>query len=79
MIRRILAPARAFAVLFVILAGWSSRSVQAQIVTDLAVMDITPDGFLLKERAPGISVEEIKKATAGKLIVEGDVPEMKID
>ena len=42
-------------------------------------MDVTPQGFKLVERAPGVSVEEIKKATAGKLIVEGDIPEMKID
>ena len=47
-----------------------------RIVTELAVLDVTPQGFKLIERAPGISVEEIKKATAGKLIVEGDVPEM---
>ncbi len=51
-----------------------------RIVTELAVLDVLPDGgFKLIERAPGISVEEIKKATAGKLIVEGNVPEMKID
>src|SRR4029078_6478212 len=50
-----------------------------RIVTELAVLDVTPDGFKLLERAPGISVEEIKKATAGKLIIEGDIPEMKID
>ena len=49
-----------------------------RIVTELAVLDVTPQGFKLIERAPGISVEEIKKATAGKLIVEGDVPEMKL-
>ncbi|HKR03673.1 MAG TPA: CoA transferase subunit B [Bacteroidia bacterium] len=50
-----------------------------RIVTELAVLDVTPQGFKLLERAPGISVEEIKKATAGKLIIEGDIPEMKID
>lgn len=49
-----------------------------KIVTDLAVLDVTPDGFRLIERAPGVSVEEIKSKTAGKLIVEGDIPEMKI-
>ncbi|HND72598.1 MAG TPA: CoA transferase subunit B, partial [Bacteroidia bacterium] len=43
-----------------------------RIVTELAVLDVTPQGFKLLERAPGVSVEEIKKATAGKLIVEGD-------
>ena len=49
-----------------------------KIVTDLAVLDITPDGFLLKERAPGISVEEIRTKTWGRLMVNDDVPEMKI-
>lgn len=47
-----------------------------KIVTDIAVLDVTPDGFKLIERAPGISVEEIVAKTAGKLIVEGEVPEM---
>lgn len=50
-----------------------------KIVTELAVLDVTPQGFRLLERAPGVSVEDIKKATLGKLIVEGDIPEMKID
>jgi len=51
-----------------------------KIVTELAVLDVLPGGgFKLLERAPGISVEEIKKATAGKLVVEGDIPEMKLD
>ena len=49
-----------------------------KIVTDIAVLDITPEGFKLLERAPGITVEEIKSKTAGKLIVEGEIPEMKI-
>lgn len=49
-----------------------------KIVTELAVLDVTPDGFKLLERAPGISIEEIKNATAGKLIIEGDIPEMII-
>jgi len=47
-----------------------------KIVSDLAVLDITPDGFKLLERAPGVSVEEIRSKTAGKLVVEGEVPEM---
>jgi 3-oxoacid CoA-transferase subunit B len=47
-----------------------------KIVTELAVLDVTPDGFVLLERAPGVSVEEIKNKTAGKLIVEGNIPEM---
>ncbi len=49
-----------------------------KIVTDLAVLEVTKDGFKLLERAPGVTVEEIIKSTEGKLIVEGEVPEMKI-
>jgi len=49
-----------------------------RVVTNLAVLDITPDGFKLIERAPGVSVEEIKNATAGRLVVEGEIPEMLI-
>ncbi|MFH2141353.1 MAG: CoA transferase subunit B [Bacteroidota bacterium] len=49
-----------------------------RIVTDLAVVDVTPNGFKLIERAPGVSVEEIVAATEGKLIVEGEIPEMKV-
>jgi 3-oxoacid CoA-transferase subunit B len=50
-----------------------------KIVSDLAVLDVLPEGgFKLLERAPGVSVEEIKKATEGKLIIEGEIPEMKI-
>jgi 3-oxoacid CoA-transferase subunit B len=47
-----------------------------KIVTELAVLEVTPNGFKLLERAPGVTVEEIKNKTAGKLIVEGDIPEM---
>jgi 3-oxoacid CoA-transferase subunit B len=47
-----------------------------KIVTDLAVVDITENGFKLLERAPGISTEEIRSKTEGKLIVEGEIPEM---
>jgi 3-oxoacid CoA-transferase subunit B len=49
-----------------------------RVVTDLAVLDITPDGFKLIERAPGVSVEEIKNATEGRLVIEGDIPEMRL-
>ncbi len=49
-----------------------------KVVTNLAVLDITPEGFKLRERAPGVSVEEIKNATAGRLVVDGDIPEMKL-
>ena len=47
-----------------------------KIVTDLAVVDITENGFKLLERAPGISTDEIRSKTEGKLIVDGDIPEM---
>ncbi|GAB4092611.1 sugar phosphate isomerase family [Flaviaesturariibacter terrae] len=49
-----------------------------KVVTELAVLDVTPDGFRLLERAPGVSVEEIRSKTAGKLLIEGDIPEMKL-
>jgi 3-oxoacid CoA-transferase len=50
-----------------------------KIVTELAVLEVMPEGgFKLLERAPGVSVETIKAATAGKLIVNGDVPEMQL-
>lgn len=50
-----------------------------RIVSDLAVIDVVPGkGFKLIERAPGITVEEIRQKTAGRLIIEGEIPEMKI-
>ncbi|HEV7620560.1 MAG TPA: 3-oxoacid CoA-transferase subunit B [Flavisolibacter sp.] len=49
-----------------------------KIVTELAVLEITPNGFKLLERAPGVSVEEIKLKTAGKLHVEGEIPEIQV-
>lgn len=49
-----------------------------KIVTNLAVLEVTDEGFKLLERAPGVSVEDIQAATEGNLIVEGDIPEMKI-
>lgn len=49
-----------------------------KIVTNLAVLEVTDAGFLLLERAPGVSVEEIQNATAGRLVVEGTVPEMQL-
>jgi len=48
-----------------------------KIVTDLAVLEIDATGFKLLERAPGVSIEEIKSKTSGKLTVDGDIPEMK--
>jgi len=51
-----------------------------KVVTDMAVLDILPEGgFVLLERAPGVSVEDIKKATAGTLIINGEIPEMQIN
>ncbi|NCW12391.1 MAG: CoA transferase subunit B [Chitinophagia bacterium] len=51
-----------------------------KIVTELAVISILPQGgFKLLERAPGVSVDTIKKATLGKLIIDGDIPEMAFD
>ena len=58
----------------------TGRRCVKKIVTELAVLDVLPEGgFQLLERAPGISVEEIVRSTAGKLIVEGEIPEMKLD
>ena len=48
-----------------------------KVVTELAVIEITDKGFKLLERAPGISVEDIVKATEAELIIEGEIPEMK--
>lgn len=47
-----------------------------KVVSDLGVFDITAEGFVLLERAPGVSVEEIIAKTAGRLVVNGDIPEM---
>ena len=49
-----------------------------KIVTNLAVLEVTEQGFLLLERAPGVSVEEIRSATKGRLVVPGEVPEMPV-
>ncbi|MBX3165334.1 MAG: CoA transferase subunit B [Bacteroidetes bacterium] len=50
-----------------------------KIVTELGVYDVLPTGgFKLLERAPGVSIEDIKKATAGKLVIEGEVKEMEV-
>lgn len=51
-----------------------------KIVSDLAVLEIAPEGgFILKERAPGVSVEEIQAKTAGKLIISGEIPEITFE
>jgi 3-oxoacid CoA-transferase subunit B len=49
-----------------------------KIVTDLAVLEVKDGAFHLLERAPGVSVEEIIAKTSGKLIVEGEIPEVSI-
>jgi 3-oxoacid CoA-transferase subunit B len=49
-----------------------------RVVTELAVLDITENGFKLIERAHGVSIEEIKSKTLGKLIIEGDIPEIQL-
>lgn len=48
-----------------------------KVVTELAVLEVTGQGFKLLERAPGVSVEDIVKATEAELIIEGDIPEMQ--
>lgn len=49
-----------------------------KVITNLAVLEVTDNGFKLLERAPGVSVDEIKIATEGKLIIEGIIPEMSL-
>ncbi len=49
-----------------------------RIITDLAVLDVTPQGLALRERAPGVSVEEIQRKTEPTLLVAGDVPEIAV-
>ena len=49
-----------------------------KVVTNLAVLEVTPEGFKLLESAPGVSVEQIQEATEGRLIVEGEIPEMEL-
>ncbi len=49
-----------------------------KIVTNLAVLEVTEDGFLLLERAPGVSVDQIRAATEGRLVVPAEVPEMPL-
>jgi 3-oxoacid CoA-transferase subunit B len=52
--------------------------VVSRIITDLAVIDVTPDGLVLLERAPGVSVEQIQQQTAPRLRAVGAVPEMRV-
>jgi len=55
------------------------RGLCEKVVTELAVLEITPNGFKLLERAPGVSVEHIIASTEATLIIEGTIPEMQID
>lgn len=48
-----------------------------RIITDLAVMEVKDGAFHLRERAPGVTVEEIREKTAGNMVAEGDIPEMQ--
>jgi acetate CoA/acetoacetate CoA-transferase beta subunit len=48
------------------------------VVTDMAVIEPSKDGLILRERAPGVSVDQVRAATAAPLIVEGEVPEMRL-
>ncbi|MCF4121080.1 3-oxoacid CoA-transferase subunit B [Antribacter sp. KLBMP9083] len=54
----------------------TGKAVVDRVITDLAVVDVTPHGLLLRERAPGVTVEEIGRATGAPLTVLGEVPEM---
>jgi len=49
-----------------------------KIVTNMAVLDVGPDGFILREYAPGVTIEEIQEATAGRLVIPDDVKEMEL-
>jgi len=49
-----------------------------KIVTNLAVLEVTPDGFLLLETAPGVSIDQIKAATEGRLIIKGEISEIQV-
>jgi 3-oxoacid CoA-transferase subunit B len=49
-----------------------------KVVTELGVFDITEEGFVLLERAPGVSVEYIQEKTEGRLVIKGEVPEMTL-
>lgn len=55
----------------------TGERVVKKIVSELAVIEVTREGLVLRERAPGVTVDEIKKSTAAKLHIAGDVPEMK--
>ena len=49
-----------------------------RVLTDLAYLEIEQGAFVLKERAPGVAIEEIRARTAGKLVIPSDVPQMNL-
>jgi len=57
----------------------TGRACIRRVLTDLAYLEIQDGAFVLRERAPGVSIEEIRARTAGKLVVPADVPEMKLE
>ncbi|HCE02739.1 MAG TPA: succinyl-CoA--3-ketoacid-CoA transferase [Acidobacteria bacterium] len=56
----------------------TGQRVVNKLVTSLAVIEVTPDGLRLLERAPGVSVEDIRSATEPELLIDGDVPEVSV-
>ena len=56
----------------------TGQRVVNKLVTSLAVIEVTPDGLRLLERAPGVSIEDIRSATEPELLIDGDVPEVII-
>jgi len=57
----------------------TGRACIRRVLTDLAYLEIESGAFVLRERAPGVSIDQVRAATAGKLVVAGDVPEMSFD
>lgn len=57
----------------------TGRKCVKKVVTELGVFDITDDGFVLRELAPGVTVAEVQSKTEGRLVVEGNIPEMNLD
>ncbi|HEU0131601.1 MAG TPA: CoA transferase subunit B [Mycobacteriales bacterium] len=57
---------------------YTGRRVVHRIITDLAVIDVTPDGLVLRELAPGVSVDDVRKVTEPDLVVDGEPAEMRV-